>query len=323
MKKYLYLLPALIGVLMLASCTRPKQSDAVKHPVFSADSAYSFIESQLDFGPRVPNSAAHTRCALWLTQELRRHGFDVTIQRGKMLNYAGLEQQVLNIIGRERAQAASREDKPILLAAHYDSRPWTDSEEEYEDRFHAVPGANDGASGVAVLLEVARQLASDTASSHRPVEIVFFDCEDMGTPEFYTGTQLENTWCLGSQLFALNIDRDYQYGIVLDMVGAPDAQFPREYFSAQYAGNYQELIWRKAKALGYGRLFVDDLSMPITDDHYYLNLAGIPTVDIIHYDAHTMTGFGSYWHTRNDDITAIDKSTLQAVGEVILACLNY
>ncbi len=304
--------------ILITSCTPTKKTTALEHPNFSGDSAYSFIEQQLAFGPRVPNSASHSRCLVWLTQQLRSYGFDVTVQRGAMLNYAGQEQLVLNIIASRPSHTA-----PVLLAAHYDTRPWTDSEEEYDDRFYNVPGADDGASGVAVLLEIARQIATDTTHQYVPVEIVFFDCEDMGTPEFYTGPQLENTWCLGSQLFALNNTKTYQYGIVLDMVGAHGAQFPREYFSMQYADNYQERIWRQAKALGYGRYFVDELSMPITDDHYYLNLAGIPTVDIIHYDARTMTGFGDYWHTRNDNINAIDKATLQAVGEVVLSCLNY
>ena len=187
-----------------------------------------------------------------------------------------------------------------------------------------MPAANDGASGVGVLLEVARQLNLQD-SIKTPVDIVFFDCEDIGTPAFYTGQQRENTWCLGSQVFAAHYRRQpyvrYQFGIVLDMVGDATATFPKEYYSTQYAGNYQQKIWRAAAKLGHGRYFVDKTGVPLIDDHFYLNYtAGIPTVDIIHCSATSDTGFAPWWHTREDNMTNIDKTTLQAVGEVVLEC---
>ena len=166
------------------------------------------------------------------------------------------------------------------------------------------------------------------------MDIIFFDCEDSGTPRFYTGMEREDTWCLGSQLWATNyaekinnhqssiINQQYQYGIVLDMVGAPDASFPRELYSTQYAANYQQQIWKTAEKLGYGAMFTNQQSYPITDDHYYVNyIAGIPCVDIIHYDIRNATGFPHWWHTRNDNMDNISKSTLQAVGEVIMSQL--
>jgi Zn-dependent M28 family amino/carboxypeptidase len=282
-----------------------------------------YIEKQMAFGPRVPNGASHMQCAVWLIDQLKACGAEVELQKGVMPDYRGNNQQIYNIIGHfYTPQTASR--PRILLGAHYDTRPWCDEEEDYSDRFYNVPGANDGASGVGVLLEVARQLGIQLADSNfrTPVDIVFFDCEDMGTPRFYTGPEREDTWCLGSQLWAMNNTKPYQFGIVLDMVGAPNAIFPQELFSMQYAQNYQEQIWRSAAKLGYSSLFSTAHSYPITDDHYYVNeIAGIPCVDVIHYDMRSSTGFPSWWHTRNDDMTNISKATLQAVGEVVMAQL--
>lgn len=311
MKRFRLLLP--FFVLMMVGCA--KQPAAVERPSFSGDSAYAYVARQMAFGPRVPNSQAHLDCAVWLIQQLRSCGAEVDLQKGTVTNYAGRDQQVMNIIAHFPSRTA-KAAAPLLLCAHYDTRPWCDEEELYEDRAYNVPGANDGASGVGVLLEVARQLSMD--STHQSIDIVFFDCEDMGTPRSYTGIQRENTWCLGSQLFATHNVTKYRYGILLDMVGSPDAIFPREYYSIQYAENYQELIWRAARKLGYSRYFVDNTAYPIMDDHYYLNLVGIPCVDIIHYDAKTATGFASWWHTREDDMRNISTATLQAVGEVVM-----
>ena len=318
-------LAVLVFFVGLVSCS--KKPVVADRPAFNSDSAYAYIEKQMAFGPRVPNSAAHTQCAVWLIEQLRAFGAEVELQKGFMPDYRGANQQIYNIIGHfGTAETFTR--ARILLGAHYDTRPWCDEEAEYENRFYNVPGANDGASGVGVLLEVARQLGQRLADStlYTPVDIIFFDCEDMGTPQFYTGAEREDTWCLGSQLWAMQYARNklsmYQYGVILDMVGAPDAFFPKEMYSSHYAQNYQEKIWRSAAQLGYGALFSEQQSYPITDDHYYVNyLAGVPCVDIIHYDVRNATGFASWWHTRNDDMSNISKSTLQAVGEVVMAQL--
>lgn len=312
--------------LCLASCNKSVKPLSVERPGFDADSAYAFVQKQLDFGPRVPNSKAHLDCAVWLCQQLRRYGAVIEIQKGSMPDYAGRPQQIMNIIGHFMPDSSRvvAPNSTILLCAHYDTRAWCDEEPIYEERAYNVPGANDGASGVAVLLEVARQLQAG-GPIKQPVDIIFFDCEDQGTPHIYTGPQREDTWCLGSRLFANEYQErtiQYRFGILLDMVGAPDAVFPRELYSERYAQNYVELVWRAAHSLGHSRYFVDKVSYPITDDHYYLNLAGIPCVDIIHYDANNANGFGSWWHTRQDDIQNIDKSTLQAVGEVVLATIE-
>ena len=330
----------LLSFVLLTACG--KKQAVIDRPSFSADSAYAFIEKQMEYGPRVPNSKAHNDCAVWLIQQLRTYGAVVELQKGQMPDYRGNNQQIYNIIAHFSTPALSA--RPcILLGAHYDTRPWCDEEEVYADRFYNVPGANDGASGVGVLLEVARQLSlrMDTTRNpspvtrnplSTPVDIVFFDVEDMGTPRFYTGMERSDTWCLGSQLWATDYVQqitnhqspitNYQYGIVLDMVGAPDAVFPREMYSTQYASNYQQKIWDAAKKLGYGSMFSNQQSYPITDDHYYVNyIAGIPCVDVIHYDIRNATGFPFWWHTRQDNMDNISKSTLQAVGEVVMSLL--
>ena len=328
MRRYFNL--GVLGVLgflgLLVSCS--KKAAVIERPSFCADSAYTYIEKQMAFGPRVPNSAAHMQCAVWLIEQLRACGAEVELQKGFMPDYRGNNQQIYNIIGHfYTAETASR--PRVLLGAHYDTRPWCDEEPDYQDRFYNVPGANDGASGVGVLLEVARQLGiriQDSAVSFQPVDIIFFDCEDMGTPRVYTGAEREDTWCLGSQLWAMNYAKNqpaqYKFGIVLDMIGAPDAVFPREMYSTNYAANYQQQIWHSAEQLGYGAMFSQQQSYPITDDHYYINyLAGIPTVDIIHYDMRNATGFPFWWHTRQDNMDNVSKATLQAVGEVVLSQL--
>lgn len=327
------------GIACLLSACGKKQAVATR-PSFSSDSAYAYIERQMAFGPRVPNSNAHMQCAVWLIEQLKAFGAEVELQKGFMPDYKGDNQQIYNIIGHFSPSLEGRDgeglSRPrILLGAHYDTRPWCDEEEDYSERFYNVPGANDGASGVGVLLEVARQLGLRVADStlSTPVDIIFFDCEDMGTPRVYTGAEREDTWCLGSQLWATNYANNiklsnseasngYQYGIILDMVGAPDAVFPLEMYSTQYASNYQHQIWRAAEQLGYGSMWVKQQSYPITDDHYYINyIAGIPCVDVIHYDIRNATGFPHWWHTRNDNMDNISKSTLQAVGEVVMSQL--
>lgn len=327
----------LMGVLLFSACSsKPKTLD---RPAFCADSAYAYIEKQMSFGPRVPNSKGHNDCAVWLIQKLRSFGAEVELQRGQMPDYRGNMQQIYNIIAHFSPSSSPR----ILLGAHYDTRPWCDEEENYSDRYYNVPGANDGASGVGVLLEVARQIGLKVADStlSTPVDIIFFDVEDMGSPRVYTGVEREDTWCLGSQLWATNYVQNklatnnsstslntqhstlnYSFGIILDMVGAPDASFPKEMYSTQYAGNYQQQIWAAAQKLGYGSMFNNQQSYPITDDHYYINyIAGIPCVDVIHYDIRNATGFPHWWHTRNDNMDNISKSTLQAVGEVVMSQL--
>ena len=317
--------------LVLFSCqTKTKISTDVRC-AFSADSAYTYIAQQVAFGARVPGSDEHAACGDWLVRKLAQFGAQVHNQYGTMTNYAGESQALRNIV----AYFEGTTPNTILLCAHWDSRPWSDEEEHYDDRFTPVLGANDGASGVGVILEIIRQLSILKAQGEAipSIQIVFFDCEDMGTPNHYTGTQRKHTWCLGSQYWAKEYKQstvncqlstvNCQYGILLDMVGDPSATFPREYFSQQYAGSYVEQLWRTASRLGYSRYFVNQSTYyPITDDHYYVStIAGIPCVDIIDYKPNTETGFAEWWHTRQDNMQNINKQTLQAVGETVLTTI--
>lgn len=312
------------------SCRTNTQTTSEVRCAFSADSAYAYIAHQVAFGARVPGTEEHLLCGDWLEHELLRHGAQVKSQYGSMINYAGEQQPIRNII----AFVEGNSQHPILLCAHWDCRPWSDEEEHYQDRFAPVMGANDGASGVGVILEIVRQLSLLKAQGAfvPSVQVVFFDCEDMGTPDHYQGKEREHTWCLGSQLWAQDYKKSVannpsshykcQYGILLDMVGDPSATFPREYFSVNYAGNYVEHLWRTALRLGYGRYFVNQGASPLTDDHYYVNtIAGIPCVDIIDYKPYSGTGFAHWWHTQQDDMRNINQQTLQAVGETVLTTI--
>ena len=276
-------------------------------------------------------------CGNWLVRKLASFGAQVHNQYGAMPNYANEMQPLRNIV----AYFEGTTPNTILLCAHWDSRPWSDEEEDYDNRFEPVLGANDGASGVGVILEIVRQLSLlKTQGEPIPsVQIVFFDCEDMGSPRHYTGKEREDTWCLGSQFWAKEYKLstancqlstvncqlstvNCQYGILLDMVGDPSATFPREYISATHAGSYLEQIWRTAARLGYSRYFVQQAAYPITDDHYYINtIAGIPCVDVIDYKPNTETGFADWWHTQRDNMQNINHQTLQAVGETILTTI--
>lgn len=312
---------------VLFGCTAKQQSHRESPVVFAADSAYAYIQAQVDFGARVPGTYAHQQCRDWIMSQFQQWGISIYEQQGEMIDYQCKMQPVRNIVahieGTEKSMPA------VLLCAHWDSRPWCDEEDEYDNRFLPVPGANDGASGVGVLMEIARQLQilrNDESVLFPSIDIVLFDCEDMGTPTHYTGKQREHTWCLGSQWWAkcyaqTSIDKrvKYQYGILLDMVGDPSATFPKEYYSMRYAPAYTERIWHIASSLGYGRYFTVQNAYPIVDDHYYINtIAGVPCVDIIDYKMNTETGFPDWWHTQRDDMRNINKQTLQAVGETVM-----
>lgn len=336
-KKFTYILLALLLAGCSAAPKKPAQAKtALPQVAFNADTAYSFVAAQVAYGPRVPGTEAHHNCVQYIGRTLERFGAEVEVQTGDVRRYDGQWQHVANICAYLPADSGYTDKPAILLCAHYDSRPWADQEEDYDRRMIPILGANDGASGVGVLMEVARQWAH-MPQRKRPVRIVLFDCEDMGTPAFYTGQQYDHTWCLGAQLWSRmqtakaqaangqsqTANDKYAFGILLDMVGDPNATFPREYYSEQYAGKYVDRIWRTAEKLGYSHRFVSTQAYPITDDHYYVNtIAKIPCVDIVHYQPESDTGFAWWWHTRNDDMNNISPNTLQEVGRVIMTVIS-
>ena len=188
-------------LLLCASCAKQQSSSTTEVScAFSADSAYTYIAQQVAFGSRVPGTLAHEKCGDWLVTQLAGYGAQVKNQYATMTNYAGDEQPIRNILAYFEGETSNA----ILLCAHWDCRPWSDEEEAYENRFEPVMGANDGASGVGVILEMVRQLSIRKSKGEfiPTVQVVFFDCEDMGTPAHFTGSQRDHTWCLGSQYWA-------------------------------------------------------------------------------------------------------------------------
>jgi hypothetical protein len=280
-------------------------------PAFNADTAYSITEKQVAFGPRIPNSAAHKACSAYLIKELKRFGAEVIEQRTKVTAYTGEVLDIVNIIGRINPSATKR----IMLSGHWDTRPQAD--QDLVAPKAQFDGAVDGAASAGILLEVARVMASKPASIG--VDIVLFDAEDYGNPS------QGNTYCLGSQFFAANppiAEFKPEYGILLDMTAASGATFYREGYSMQYAPSIVTKVWNIAAELGHGAYFRNDMSGAITDDHYFINtIMGVPTIDIIHHDPDSRTGFGEYWHTKLDNMQSVDKTTLQVVGETLIGVI--
>ena len=310
----------ILSSLLFMQCDRDKKKQPVQHevveaPAFDADSAFSFVKAQTDFGPRVPNSAAHEQCARFLQSTLERFCDTVVLQKFTASAYNGTKLQGTNIIG----SFAPEKPRRVVLSSHWDSRHVADHDPDPANRNHPIDGANDGASGVGVLLELARQL-----SLKRPdigVDIVLFDAEDYGAPEG-SNAQDGEWWGLGSQYWAEHphvADYRADYGILLDMVGATGAKFRYEHFSSYYAQDILTKVWSSASRLGFGKTFVAERTHPITDDHYYVNTMGnVRMIDIIHQDDFSGTGFTSTWHTLNDNIEHIDKNTLSIVGKTLL-----
>lgn len=286
-----------------------------KAPTFEADSAYTYVANQVAFGPRVPNSKAHKQCGDYLASELTRFGAQLYVQEANLKAYDGTLLEARNLIGSYNPEQSKR----VLLFAHWDSRPYSDHDPDPANLRKPLDGADDGASGVGVLLEIARQLGQQ--SPNIGVDILFCDAEDYGTPEFVDDYK-PDTWCLGSQFWAKNPHvKNYkaEFGILLDMVGGKGATFFREYQSKRAAAPILEMVWSKARGLGYGKYFINADGGAITDDHQYvISGRGIPSIDIINYDPDTETGFASYWHTQKDNMDNIDRETLKAVGQTVL-----
>ncbi len=291
-------------------------------PAFSADSAYAYCEKQCSFGPRTMNSEAHEQCGEWIAGKFEEFGMTVTRQQATLNGYDGTPLKATNIIASYRPEQADR----ILLCAHWDTRPWADNDPDSANWRKPVMGANDGASGIAVMLEIARLLAADMAKLAVGVDFVCFDAEDWGVPRWSDVPDNGDSFALGAQYWSVNPHKDgykARYGILLDMVGGQGSQFWREGMSMQYAPDLVKKVWAAAKTVGYGSLFVDKDGAMVTDDHVPVNeKAKIPTIDIIAFypDCREST-FGPTWHTVNDTMENIDKSTLGAVGQTVIQVL--
>lgn len=327
------LIHSLILFLSITACSNSSSSDnqgtdsvtdptpvAASWPDFNADSAYTYIAAQVSMGPRTPASDAHHQCEQYIIGKLTQFGADTIIsQKAQVTAYNGNQLPIHNIYARFNNAATRR----ILLAAHYDTRPWAD--QDTQSQHSPIDGANDGASGVGVMLELARIIALQNPAVG--VDLFFTDAEDYGTPEFEDITTDESSsWCLGSQYWAksdpyASIPNRPAYGILLDMVGGKNALFYREYFSEHNAAWLNQKVWQAAKDQQVSR-FVDQQRGAVTDDHIYISAAGVPCIDIIECANPDTGAFPTTWHTHNDNLQSIDKATLSDVGAT-LARLIY
>lgn len=285
---------------------------------FNADSAYYYIKKQVSFGPRVPNTPSHEETANWLTRKLKQYADTVQVQKGEVTAYNGKTLFIKNI----RASFNPDAQKQLLLGAHWDTRPFADRDTTRTDE--PIPGANDGGSGTAVLLEIARQLHKKDPEVG--INIVLFDAEDYGAPEAQQKRGTDNKFCLGSAYWAKRINEDKywaDYGILLDMVGAKDANFLREGYSLKHAPRVVDKIWSTAHQLGHDQFFSYTKTRPVMDDHVnVIRKAGIPMANIIDYNHRRPNGFGDYWHTHNDNLNLISRKTLNAVGETVMTVIR-
>ena len=261
---------------------------------FNEERAYQDIKFQLGLGPRTPGSEAHKKVGEWLVSELEANGWTVNSHKEKILGH-----DIVNII----ANRSKNGDRPwIILGAHYDSRMYADREKLIENRDNAIPGANDGASGVSVLLELARTLPQNMDSN---IELVFFDAEDQGKLPSWE-------WIMGSSAFAETLNDQPDAVVIVDMIGDSDLNIFLEQNSDQ---NLAKEIWDSAARMGYEDQFINQPKHRIVDDHLPFIWAGIPAVLIIDFDY-------PYWHTLDDTIDKVSPESLKVVGDVILSWLH-
>lgn len=319
-RKYIFLSFLLVASLFTSCKSNKQATEEVLQPVgpaFMADSAMAYCQAQCDFGPRTMNSKAHDLCEEWIVNKFKGFGLEVETQKADLTGWDGTKLHSTNIIAHFNPQAERR----ILICAHWDSRPWADNDPDSTNWHKPVLAANDGASGVGVMLEVARLLQNDTTLAIG-VDLVCFDAEDYGTPQWAEKNEdSENTWALGAQYWAKNLPENYkpQFGILLDMVGGQGAKFYQEQFSLRYAASIVDKVWSAARHAGYGSMFTNEVGGQITDDHIPVNEAGIPTVDVIPcYPDCNQSSFGPTWHTINDDMEHLDANTLKAVGQTLI-----
>ena len=320
--KQTYLFLAMI--LLCGACGNKSKTSSlntettVVTTAFDADSCYAFCAKQCGFGPRTMNSEAHELCGQWIVEKFSSYGMEVTEQRATLMGFDDTPLQGNNIIARYQPQLSNR----ILLCAHWDSRPWADNDPDPANHTKPVMAANDGASGVAVMLEVARVLCADTCRLPIGIDFVCFDAEDWGTED------VSESWALGAQYWSETFKQQPsaakpRYGILLDMVGGFGARFYQERLSLHYAPQVVERVWKSASIAGYSSFFPQEKGGGITDDHGPVNeVAGIPCIDIIPYYPDCMeSSFGPTWHTINDDMQHIDRGTLKAVGQTLIQVL--
>jgi glutaminyl-peptide cyclotransferase len=309
-----------VALALFVSCDtkmKDQEAEATGIPLetmdlkFDENLAYSYIEKQVSFGPRVPSTDQHAACAEWIIAEMKGLADTVYMQEFDAVTYDGKKHKGKNILAKLNPSNPNR----IQLAAHWDTRPIAD--QDASNQLSPILGADDAGSGVGIILSLIRTLKEKNVSIG--VDIVFFDIEDYGQPQKSGLPPMEHSWCLGSQYWGKNykeLNRP-RWGVLLDMAGAKGATFSKEEISMLYAPNLVNRIWNIASGLGYESVFRESIMGTIEDDHLYMNtLAAIPTVDIINYRAE-QNRFGDHWHTHRDNLEVIDKKTLKIVGNVL------
>ena len=327
--KVIFLSFLLLLLVALTGCKNQNQASAgqdtdtiaVTQVQFDADSAYASVVAQCDFGPRVPGSAAHDRCGDYIVARFKALGLSVSEQRADQKAWDGKVLHTRNIIAAYRPELADR----IIICTHWESRPWADADPDSSLHREPVMAANDGASGVAVMLEVARKL--EELKPELGIDFICFDSEDYGIPYWAETDDVADgsDWCLGSQYWAAHPHvpgYKARFGILLDMVGGRDARFCFEGISMRYASEVMVHVWDAAGRAGASQLFLAEQGGYAQDDHVPMNeVAGIPTIDIIPYVEGEHT-FGATWHTTQDTPENISRETLKGVGQTLLQFLS-
>ena len=297
-------LTALLGVA--ASCGSGGSSPPVQRPAFDAQRAFADLEAQVQMGPRAPGTQGHADIVAWITNALGQQAAQVTTQQFKSetaLGPPGHEYDFTNIMGQFSGVGGP---EVLAVGAHFDTRPVADQDPDPAKRTDPVPGANDGASGVAVLLEIARALKAQTPP--RPVLLIFFDAEDSGlssAPPPYYG------FCLGSQYLAANMGgARIDKLILLDMIGDESLAIPKEVNSQNAAPQLLDAVFGAARRLGHSA-FEDRTGPRMVDDHLPFIDRGIPAIDLIDFDY-------PYWHTTSDVPAHCRADSLRQVGDTLL-----
>ena len=300
-KRLVFFLAPMVCVLMHA-CESKKPVSPLHVPAFDKQNAFTHLTNQVDFGARVPGSEAHAACLAYLDSSLAQYAQSVVQQSFEhTIEKTGEKVKLTNLI----ASFGTDKGQRVLLAAHWDCRPWADSDPDTANQRKPVPGANDGASGVAVLLEIARILKNEPPPVG--VDIVLFDGEDFGIHG------RDETWAVGAQYFANKKDPRYtpQIGLLLDMIGDKDLKLMKEGYSMHYAPGVVDFVWGYASRLGISE-FVGEQMGPITDDHLPLLKVGIPCINLIDLDY-------DFHHTIEDTPDKCSPESLEKVGKVALA----
>ena len=316
----------LLAIFAFVSCKKQNAPSAdsfdyskIEIPDFNADSAYHYVKTQCDFGPRIPNGKAAQSCGDYIIEFMSLYADTVYVQEFSSRLWDNTEVKGRNIIASFNLDATDR----VLLGAHWDSRLWADHDPEPANHKTPILGANDGASGVGVLMEIARVLKQKPTS--QGVDIIFFDLEDQGSPQWAVESDVEDQtdWCLGSQYWSQNTHIPFykaNYGILLDMVGYNNPRFTKEAQSMGYASSIMNKVWDIAASKGYSDIFVSEKTPSIMDDHIWVNIyAKIPMIDIVQNNP--ASSFFPYWHTVKDNMDYIDKRTLKIVGDVCLTTI--